>query len=257
MDTIRQVPRHPHRHGSKDSFCSKRSLRCSKFTADLYLIYMFKGQFLPWHRYFMKSYENALRNECGYKGTQPYVSLLDCANMAANRFRTVSAIGIGLKIPILRMCKSRFRSCLLNMSYYYCRISKSPIWDPLTGFGGDGVPGTYVVPTDPDPTNSSKIVPRAYRGCVKDGPFADYTLKLGPGLLVTEHCIARGVNNSVSIFLNSSTIAYTLSFPTFEQFRVELEGTQVPFVLGPHGGGHGAVGGEMTNFFSSPGGIVL
>ena len=31
-----------------------------------------KGQFLPWHRLFMKSYENALRNECGYTGAQPY-----------------------------------------------------------------------------------------------------------------------------------------------------------------------------------------
>ena len=32
-----------------------------------------KGQFLPWHRLFMKSYETALRNECGYQGAQPCV----------------------------------------------------------------------------------------------------------------------------------------------------------------------------------------
>ncbi len=89
---------------------------------------------------------------------------------------------------------------------------------------------------------------------MKDGPFANYTLKVGPGLLVTEHCIARGVSDATSIYLNSSVIAYTLSFPTFEQFRVMLEGTLVPCALGPHGGGHGAVGGEMTNYFSSPGG---
>ena len=157
------------------------------------------------------------------------------------------------------MCKSCFHSWLFHLSYYDCtRIPKSPIWDPLTGFGGDGVPGTYVVPTDPDPTNSSRIFPELYHGCVKDGPFADYTLKLGPGLLVTEHCIARGVGAAaVSIYLNSTTIAYTLSLPTFEQFRVELEGTLVPFILGPHGGGHGAVGGDMANFFSSSGGKYL
>ncbi|KAF2653232.1 Di-copper centre-containing protein [Lophiostoma macrostomum CBS 122681] len=30
------------------------------------------GNFLSWHRYFTFAYEQALRNECGYNGTQPY-----------------------------------------------------------------------------------------------------------------------------------------------------------------------------------------
>jgi len=30
------------------------------------------GLFLTWHRYFVWAYEEALRNECGYKGYQPY-----------------------------------------------------------------------------------------------------------------------------------------------------------------------------------------
>ena len=77
---------------------------------------------------------------------------------------------------------------------------------------------------------------------------------MGPGLLITEHCIVRGVNDTNSFYLNSSAIAYTSKFPTFEWFRVELEGTRNPPVLGAHGGGHGAVGGEMSNFYSSPGG---
>jgi tyrosinase len=29
------------------------------------------GQFLPWHRRFLWVYEQALRNECGYRGAQP------------------------------------------------------------------------------------------------------------------------------------------------------------------------------------------
>ena len=29
------------------------------------------GNFLTWHRYFTFVYEQALKNECGYKGTQP------------------------------------------------------------------------------------------------------------------------------------------------------------------------------------------
>jgi len=97
-------------------------------------------------------------------------------------------------------------------------------------------------------------MPETYRGCVRDGPFADYTLKIGPGLLVTEHCRTRGIDDTMSIYLNSSAIAYTLSFPTFEQFRVALEGTLDPFIFGAHGGGHAAIGAEMTNYYSSPGG---
>ena len=122
----------------------------------------------------------------------------------------------------------------------------------LGSSGGDGVPGTYTVP--PDPANTSRILPWAYRGCVQDGPFADYTIKLGPGLLVTEHCLTRGINDTSNVYLNSPAIAYTSSLPTFEQFRVALEGTLDPLVLGPHIGGHVAVGGEMSNFFSSPAG---
>jgi hypothetical protein len=35
----------------------------------------FSGIFMPWHRWFVHTYEKALRDECGYKGYQP-VSLV-------------------------------------------------------------------------------------------------------------------------------------------------------------------------------------
>lgn len=39
----------------------------------LLLIVLFKkGFFLPWHRYFVATYEKALREECGWTGGQPY-----------------------------------------------------------------------------------------------------------------------------------------------------------------------------------------
>jgi len=146
---------------------------------------------------------------------------------------------------------------LLNLTYCCARISKSPIWDAVTGFGGDGVPGTYTVP--PDPANTSKILPEEFfHGCVKDGPFASYTLKLGPGLLVTEHCLTRGISDTFNSFIDSSAVAYTLSLPTFEQFRVKLEGGPQPDQdIGIHGGGHLAIGGDASNFFTSPGGKYL
>lgn len=33
------------------------------------------GNFLTWHRYFVWTYEQALRNECGYSGYQPVTNL--------------------------------------------------------------------------------------------------------------------------------------------------------------------------------------
>ncbi|KAH8826787.1 hypothetical protein DL96DRAFT_1709936 [Flagelloscypha sp. PMI_526] len=39
---------------------------------DQVSIIHFVGQFLPWHRYMMWAYENALRTDCGYSGAQPY-----------------------------------------------------------------------------------------------------------------------------------------------------------------------------------------
>lgn len=123
----------------------------------------------------------------------------------------------------------------------------------MTGFGGDGIPGTYIVP--PDPANTSRIVPSAYHGCVQDGPFTDYTIKLGPGFLVTEHCLTRGIDNSFYIHLTSSFITHVMNFSTYNEFRVELEGYVNPALyFGPHMAGHISVGGEMSNFFSSPSG---
>jgi tyrosinase len=33
------------------------------------------ANFLAWHRFYLLAYEDTLRDECGYKGYQPYVNL--------------------------------------------------------------------------------------------------------------------------------------------------------------------------------------
>ncbi|CAA7268248.1 unnamed protein product [Cyclocybe aegerita] len=167
------------------------------------------GQFLPWHRQFLLSYERALRNECEYQGATPYWDWsLDSRN-----------------------------------------ISASPIWDPVTGFGGNGVPGTYTVPKNVNYTENL-IFPEAFVGCVMDGPFANYTVRLGPGFLQTNHCLTRGIDQSYSVHITYEAVARTLHLPTFEQFRLELEGGAAAHKM--HDGGHYMVGGEMSNFYSSP-----
>ena len=123
----------------------------------------------------------------------------------------------------------------------------------MTGFGGSGVPGTYTLPPDPDGT--SKFFDRnSFVGCVQDGPFASYVLRMGPGKFVTEHCLVRGVNDSYKQYLTSTELAKVMNLPTFEKFHIELEGRPVTKEHKIHTGGHAAVGGEMSNFYSSPAG---
>ncbi|KJA25575.1 hypothetical protein HYPSUDRAFT_53099 [Hypholoma sublateritium FD-334 SS-4] len=131
-------------------------------------------------------------------------------------------------------------------------IHESPVFDPATGFGGTGVPGTYTLPTDISP--EELIFPEVYHGCVQDGPFANLTLHLGPGEHKTTHCLVRGIGNENSIFLNSTAVANATKSTTFEVFRVQLEGRPATLEARMHDGGHVAVGGDMSNIFSAPGG---
>ena len=143
---------------------------------------------------------------------------------------------------------------LLTVADSIQRLTRSPIFDPVTGFGGNGVANTYTLP--PDTANTSRIIVSAYTGCVEDGPFSNYTLKLGPGLMRTRRCLTRGIDDSKKKYLNSAAVARCTNMPTFEQFWIELEGEPITSDHRMHDGGHVAVGGDLSNFYSSPGGAL-
>lgn len=92
-------------------------------------------------------------------------------------------------------------------------------------------------------------------GCVEDGPFANYTLSFGPGPSINTHCLVRAFNGSYEAFLTKAQVANTTKQPNFELFRIELEGQTVTPTTKIHDGGHFVVGGEMSDFHSSPGGV--
>jgi hypothetical protein len=90
------------------------------------------------------------------------------------------------------MNQSRTSPSYSQKLWNQCRIFvhsllDSPIFDPITGFGGDGVPGTYI----PLNTANGVHMPNSFVGCVQDGPFSSYILSLGPGKLITDHCLVR------------------------------------------------------------------
>ena len=153
------------------------------------------------------------------------------------------------------------KSCVISLlpkakklkSAFSSRLLESPVFHPVTGFGSTGVPGTYILPEDPDGTNKF-FDPASFAGCVQDGPFASRIVRLGPGKLITDHCLVRGVDDAYKTYLSSRSVASTMKFPSYSEFHIELEGRPVTSSPRIHDGGHVAVGGEMSNFYSSPGG---
>ncbi|CUS06676.1 unnamed protein product [Tuber aestivum] len=169
----------------------------------------FVGHFLAWHRYYLAIYEKALREECDYKGAQPYWDwTLDADNFIA-----------------------------------------SPLWDPVTGFGGNGVPA----PADGSPF----AVPGATGGgCVTDGPFVDMRLHLGPGpsLAGTSRCLRRAFSPWIAkTFSNTAKVNNALAQKDFGWFNKVVEGETNFLNVGIHGGGHYSIGGEAGDLYASPG----
>ncbi|KAJ8488247.1 hypothetical protein ONZ45_g14025 [Pleurotus djamor] len=176
--------------------------------ADVHLV----GQFFPWHRRFLQSYEEALRDECGYSGAQPFWDWTRDADNATS-------------------------------------VAGSPIFHPIFGFGGNGdnIPGYTGLFG-----NLTFLGGWTGGGCVRDGPFASYTLSIGPGTLTTSHCLTRSFNTEALKHVRTEGVEYSLNQPNFEKFRVETEGIPVTEGLRIHDGGHLAIGGELGDMYSSP-----
>ena len=176
-----------------------------------------QGHFLPWHRYLIITYEKALREECGYKGAQPYWN-----------WSLDTEPGMDIR--------------------------DSPVFDPVTGFGGNGEAG---VPPPPAAPGIFTLPGGTGGGCVQDGPFVKLTLNIGPGesLTYNPHCVSRSLNPTMGRYLNYSNIAPLAKATTFKEFDYITEATptslnqSVPITF--HGAGHWAIGGGQDYLYSS------
>lgn len=72
------------------------------------------GQFLPWHRYFVRVHEMLLQTQCNYTGAQPYWDETG------------------------------------DTESYQGHMGDSPVWDATTGFGGNGTGSQSPHPTGSD-----------------------------------------------------------------------------------------------------------
>ncbi|KAK3367888.1 hypothetical protein B0H63DRAFT_87371 [Podospora didyma] len=187
--------------------------------------------FLPWHRYYLWHYENALRTECGYTGFQPY----------------------------------------WNWDRYAKDPVSSPLFNGNeSSMGGNGAPSTYngiSIPGAPKPYD--KIPAAGAGGCVTTGPFKNMSVNLGPlaptlnikanprsdGLGYNPRCLRRDVNkNSAAVTTANYTLELITKNTNHYWFQTVMEGQFPQGKWGVHSGGHYTIGGDPGgDFYVSPG----
>ncbi|KNG49848.1 di-copper centre-containing protein [Stemphylium lycopersici] len=175
------------------------------------------GHFTLWHRYFIAVYEKALREECGYTGGQPYWDW----SLDAEPQNPAST-----------------------------RIFDSEIWQPDTGFGGNG----YKVEVTPE-NNPYNVSGGTGGGCVMNGPFVEGKFTVN---YPTPHCLKRDfVPPLINVWADPKNVQHVLDAPDYTAFARRLEGE--PSFAPPgniHGSGHFGVGGALGqagNAENSPG----
>ncbi|EXF74289.1 hypothetical protein CFIO01_03721 [Colletotrichum fioriniae PJ7] len=197
----------------------------------------YTGNFLSWHRYFTWQYEEALRNECGYKGTQPY---WDWSKTAITG------------------------------------LENSPIFDgsetSMSG-NGDFVPGRESIRLGGQ--NGLPIIELPVGtggGCVNSGPFKNLTVNLGPAALdlpggISEanpngpltynpRCLKRDLTTEVNLlYANVTAVLSNILQPqNVYDFQMQMQGVPGSGNIGIHGGGHYSLGGDPgRDVFTSPG----
>ncbi|KAF5618744.1 tyrosinase central domain protein [Fusarium sp. NRRL 52700] len=193
----------------------------------------YTGNFQPWHRWFLYTYEKALRDECGYKGYQPY----------------------------------------WDWPKYASAPQKSPIFDGSPySLGGNGayIPhdGPVIVPPPGVGGGNISLPAGLGGGYVTKGPFADMTVNLGPvagvegteagpsgGLGYNPRRLKRDVGPAMNTrYANYTTVLGLLKKPNIEQYRLLSEGVPYTIEIGPHGGIHYTISGDPgADLFTSPG----
>ncbi|PPJ50635.1 hypothetical protein CBER1_05750 [Cercospora berteroae] len=192
------------------------------------------GNFLSWHRYFTWTYEKALREECGYGGTFPYI----------------------------------------NWGRYAEDLYNAPIFDGSeTSMSGNGDPdsrnnGTWI----PNAALPQIQLPGGEGGgCVTSGPFANLTVNLGSlapalsyipvnplpnGLGYNPRCLRRdlGAYAAETWLRDPNTTALIANNHQIGPFQSIFQGNFSEGFLGAHTASHFVVGGDPGgDLFASPG----
>ncbi|KAF9558264.1 hypothetical protein CPC08DRAFT_562188 [Agrocybe pediades] len=93
-------------------------------------------------------------------------------------------------------------------------ILNSPVFDPTTGFGGDGVPCTFNISSllFEAIIESSQIHLPSFVGCVQDGPsFANFKVHLRQGKAIQDYGLMQGIDNEFTESLSREAVEKALA----------------------------------------------
>ncbi|KAF1834931.1 Di-copper centre-containing protein [Decorospora gaudefroyi] len=196
------------------------------------------ANFLAWHRYYTWTFEQMLRNECGYKGAHPYY----------------------------------------NWAHWADNPKRGPFFDgSSTSMSGDGsyIPGrNYSCFPFEDPC-LMKLQPGSGGGCVTSGPFKHWKTNMGPlqfmlkipeglpqvppnpqadGLGYNPRCLRRDMSQQAADATTDFEVSSLIkNFNDIATFQTVYQGEFAEGRMGVHTGGHYTIGGDAgSDFFNSP-----
>ncbi|TVY16990.1 Tyrosinase-like protein orsC [Lachnellula arida] len=199
------------------------------------------ANFLSWHRWFVYTYEQALRNECGYTGYQP-----------------VSLVSQPCAMPYLTTPST----------------AADPLDSPIFDGGDYSMSGNGVYEahncTEALPTDLNCIPAGQGGGCIYSGPFKNSTVHLGPvdatlaesgivdnnGTSYNPRCLKRDVSSWVSTRWSTEENSTTLLTENSDiaSFQDTMQGNFTLGEYGVHGAGHFTIGGDPGgDIYTSPG----
>ncbi|EGF98756.1 uncharacterized protein MELLADRAFT_40700 [Melampsora larici-populina 98AG31] len=189
------------------------------------------GNFLAWHRYFIHIFEKALRDECGYKGYQPY---WNWARTSQDILNSPDFNGQEDSLGSNGIPKKREEIQFVFGNRHSIKLSN--------GQGG---------------------------GCIKSGPFLNMTVNLGPigplfnvGPLVKNpldynpRCITRDLSDFIAKNYQSESLILKLilNSQSIGIFQNDLQVNNQQDLMSLHQAGHFVFGGDpSSDIFVSPG----
>ncbi|KAK0653154.1 hypothetical protein B0T16DRAFT_407505 [Cercophora newfieldiana] len=189
------------------------------------------ANFLSWHRLYLWSFEQALRNECGYKGWQPYWNwgkwAYDPINSPLFDGSDTSLSGNGVYAP--HGCTSTGVGCVEPGNGGGC-VDSGPFKDMVVNLGPAGS-GFVADPPIPDPVG----------GLFGHNP----------------RCLRRDISVETSSRWTNDDETYDLLAnygANIVQFQDRMQGDFANGYYGVHTGGHYTLNGDpSSDFFVSPG----
>lgn len=222
----------------------------------------FNGNLYAWHRHFVWTYEQTLRNECGYQGAQPYwdwtLSADDPRLSPVFDGSKYSMGGNGKVIPHGATLLTAFgKDFTLPPGTGGGCIEKGPFSDLKVNLGVNPV----ILPATAAAAAANAAATASAGNALTNVTTVEATIKvnttgINPALQYNPRCLTRDINLFWSKQTHTSDVEFLLGCTTVDCLEKRADGWELaPEVPQPliHAAGHFAVGGLQNDPFASPG----